>query len=188
MRPSSVRITLLCLWLSVLQITLIRNSSKCCSSYCNEMPFILCENGSCLCQKWLPLTMFLFFSGADPTRITQRPVDMEIIVGESIVLPCQVASDPVLDVSFSWAFNGQLIAKGDSHFELVGGVSDHIHTSWECVNGRLAPLPILLHFIPAIRLKWQLVVWHHGIIWRSLLWLLFWCDRTCSSKNLLRDK
>ena len=49
---------------------------------------------------------------------------MEIIVGESIVLPCQVASDPVLDVSFSWAFNGQLIAKGDGHFELVGGVSD----------------------------------------------------------------
>ncbi|TNN87708.1 Contactin-3 [Liparis tanakae] len=46
---------------------------------------------------------------------------MEIIVGESIVLPCQVASDPVLDVSFSWAFNGQLIAKGDGHFELVGG-------------------------------------------------------------------
>uniref|UniRef100_A0A674NNF8 Contactin-3-like n=1 Tax=Takifugu rubripes TaxID=31033 RepID=A0A674NNF8_TAKRU len=45
----------------------------------------------------------------DPTRITQGPVDMEIIVGESIVLPCQVASDPVLDVSFSWAFNGQLI-------------------------------------------------------------------------------
>uniref|UniRef100_A0A672Z5K6 Contactin-3-like n=1 Tax=Sphaeramia orbicularis TaxID=375764 RepID=A0A672Z5K6_9TELE len=60
----------------------------------------------------------------DPTRITQGPVDMEIIVGESIVLPCQVASDPVLDVSFSWAFNGQLIAKDDGHFELVGGVSD----------------------------------------------------------------
>lgn len=51
-------------------------------------------------------------------------MDMEIIVGESIVLPCQVASDPVLDVSFSWAFNGQLIANGDGHFELVGGVSD----------------------------------------------------------------
>uniref|UniRef100_A0A7N8XSR5 Contactin 3a, tandem duplicate 2 n=1 Tax=Mastacembelus armatus TaxID=205130 RepID=A0A7N8XSR5_9TELE len=57
----------------------------------------------------------------DPTRIIQGPVDMEIIVGESIVLPCQVASDPVLDVSFSWAFNGHLIAKGDGHFELVGG-------------------------------------------------------------------
>uniref|UniRef100_A0A3Q4MEH3 Contactin-3-like n=1 Tax=Neolamprologus brichardi TaxID=32507 RepID=A0A3Q4MEH3_NEOBR len=53
----------------------------------------------------------------DPTRIIQGPVDTEIIVGESIVLPCQVTSDPVLDVSFSWAFNGQLIAKGDSHFE-----------------------------------------------------------------------
>lgn len=66
----------------------------------------------------------MFLYGADPTRIIQGPVDMEIIVGESIVLPCQVASDPVLDVSFSWAFNGQLIAKGDGHFELVGGVSD----------------------------------------------------------------
>uniref|UniRef100_A0A3B4FIE8 Contactin-3-like n=1 Tax=Pundamilia nyererei TaxID=303518 RepID=A0A3B4FIE8_9CICH len=57
----------------------------------------------------------------DPTRIIQGPVDTEIIVGESIVLPCQVTSDPVLDVSFSWAFNGQLIAKGDGHFEFVGG-------------------------------------------------------------------
>uniref|UniRef100_A0A3Q3KPC0 Contactin 3a, tandem duplicate 2 n=1 Tax=Monopterus albus TaxID=43700 RepID=A0A3Q3KPC0_MONAL len=56
----------------------------------------------------------------DPTRIIQGPVDMEIIVGESIVLPCQVGSDPVLDVSFSWAFNGQLIAKGDGHFETAG--------------------------------------------------------------------
>ncbi|XP_061759853.1 contactin-3 [Nerophis ophidion] len=57
----------------------------------------------------------------DPTRFSQSPADMEIIVGESIVLPCQVASDPVLDVSFSWAFNGQLIANDDGHFELVGG-------------------------------------------------------------------
>lgn len=105
-----------------------------------------------------------FFSGADPTKITQGPVDMEIIVGESIVLPCQVASDPVLDVSFSWAFNGQLITKGDSHFELVGGVSDRSHTSWGRAKWQLAPLPILLHFIPSIRLKRQLVVWHHGII------------------------
>lgn len=65
-----------------------------------------------------------YFSWVDPTRIIQGPVDTEIIVGESIVLPCQVTSDPVLDVSFSWAFNGQLIAKGDGHFEFVGGVSD----------------------------------------------------------------
>lgn len=93
--------------------------------------------------------VFFFFSGADPTGITQGPVDMEIIVGESIVLPCQVTSDPVLDISFSWAFNGQLIAKGDGHFELVGGVSGR--TSSERVNGQLAPLPISLHFIPAVR-------------------------------------
>uniref|UniRef100_A0A8C6Q6E4 Contactin 3 n=1 Tax=Nothobranchius furzeri TaxID=105023 RepID=A0A8C6Q6E4_NOTFU len=59
-----------------------------------------------------------FFLVTDPTRIIQGPVDMEIIVGESIVLPCQVSSDPVLDVSFSWAFNGHLITNGDGHFEL----------------------------------------------------------------------
>uniref|UniRef100_A0AAR2KZL8 Contactin 3a, tandem duplicate 2 n=1 Tax=Pygocentrus nattereri TaxID=42514 RepID=A0AAR2KZL8_PYGNA len=57
----------------------------------------------------------------DPTRITQGPVDMEIIVGESIVLPCQIACDPALDVSFSWAFNGQLLSKLDPHYEHVGG-------------------------------------------------------------------
>lgn len=110
---------------------------------------VLSEIGSFPGQKSVPLTMF-FFSAADPTRITQGPVDMEIIVGESIVLPCQVASDPVLDVSFSWAFNGQLISKGDGHFELVGGVSDRSHISSERANGQLAPLPILLHFISAI--------------------------------------
>lgn len=54
---------------------------------------------------------------------------MEIIVGESVVLPCQVVSDPVLDVSFSWAFNGQLITNGDGHFELVGVVSDPLSKS-----------------------------------------------------------
>ncbi|XP_030623672.1 contactin-3 [Chanos chanos] len=57
----------------------------------------------------------------DPTRIAQGPVDMEIIVGESIVLPCQVACDPALDVSFSWAFNGQPLNRQDRHYEHVGG-------------------------------------------------------------------
>ncbi|KAK0137113.1 Contactin-3 [Merluccius polli] len=61
----------------------------------------------------------------EPTRITLRPTNMEIIVGESIVLPCQMACDPALDVSFSWAFNGQLIdfQRDGEHFERVGGVS-----------------------------------------------------------------
>ncbi|KAK2914635.1 hypothetical protein Q8A73_005229 [Channa argus] len=59
----------------------------------------------------------------EPTRITMRPTNMEIIVGESIVLPCQIACDPALDVSFSWAFNGQLIdfQRDSEHFERVGG-------------------------------------------------------------------
>ncbi|XP_054639724.1 contactin-3 isoform X1 [Dunckerocampus dactyliophorus] len=59
----------------------------------------------------------------EPTRITVRPTNMEIIVGESIVLPCQIACDPALDVSFSWAFNGQLIdfRQDSDHFERVGG-------------------------------------------------------------------
>uniref|UniRef100_A0A674PM27 Contactin 3b n=1 Tax=Takifugu rubripes TaxID=31033 RepID=A0A674PM27_TAKRU len=61
----------------------------------------------------------------EPTRITMRPTNTEIIVGESAVLPCQIASDPALDVSFSWAFNGQLIdfQRDGNHFERVGGVS-----------------------------------------------------------------
>ncbi|KAK5617550.1 hypothetical protein CRENBAI_004157, partial [Crenichthys baileyi] len=59
----------------------------------------------------------------EPTRITMRPTNMEIIVGESIVLPCQIACDPALDVSFSWAINGQLIdfQQDRDHFERVGG-------------------------------------------------------------------
>ncbi|MBN3314489.1 CNTN3 protein, partial [Atractosteus spatula] len=59
----------------------------------------------------------------DPTRIIQGPTNMEIIVGESIVIPCQISYDPALDVSFSWSFNGQLIDfdKDGDHFEKVGG-------------------------------------------------------------------
>uniref|UniRef100_A0A8C8E0K5 Contactin 3b n=1 Tax=Oryzias sinensis TaxID=183150 RepID=A0A8C8E0K5_9TELE len=59
----------------------------------------------------------------EPTRLTVRPTNMEIIVGESIVLPCQIASDPALDVTFSWAFNGQLIdfRRDGDHYERVGG-------------------------------------------------------------------
>ncbi|XP_043933946.1 contactin-4 isoform X2 [Protopterus annectens] len=61
----------------------------------------------------------------DATRIIIPPANMEAIVGESIVLPCQVSHDPSLGVAFSWYFNGQLInfdADRD-HFEKVGGDS-----------------------------------------------------------------
>lgn len=123
-----------------------------CSSRFISQWNVLCEIGSRLVRNDSLSHCFFFYSGADPTRITQGPVDMEIIVGESIVLPCQVASDPVLDVSFSWAFNGQLIAEGDGHFELVGGVSDPAFILLQNVRMGIWHLfPILLHFIPAIR-------------------------------------
>ena len=105
---------------------------------------MFCERLEAVMSEMIPShSVFCFFPGADPTRIIQGPVDMEIIVGESIVLPCQVASDPVLDVSFSWAFNGQLIAKGEGHFELVGGVSDPLPHFRSCewavgISSRLA--------------------------------------------------
>lgn len=90
----------------------------------------------------------------EPTRITMRPTNMEIIVGESIVLPCQIACDPALDVSFSWAFNGQLIdfQRDSDHFERVGGVSHlkhyTLHSGYSRINWDIlcdvqgyAPLP-----------------------------------------------
>uniref|UniRef100_A0AAY4E8W2 Contactin 3b n=1 Tax=Denticeps clupeoides TaxID=299321 RepID=A0AAY4E8W2_9TELE len=87
-----------------------------------------------------------------PTRITQGPGNMEIIVGESIVLPCQIACDPALDVSFSWSFNGQLIDfdRDRDHFERVGGVSHVIFSS--------------LKLIWVIRLMLQLLrsLWRQG--------------------------
>ncbi|XP_078399857.1 contactin-4-like isoform X2 [Cetorhinus maximus] len=61
----------------------------------------------------------------DPTRITIPPSDMDVTVGESTILPCQVSHDPSLSVEFSWSFNGQLIdfRRDRDHFEKVGGGS-----------------------------------------------------------------
>ncbi|XP_069793097.1 contactin-4-like isoform X3 [Narcine bancroftii] len=59
----------------------------------------------------------------DPTRITIPPSDMDVTVGESTILPCQVSHDPSLNAEFSWSFNGQLIdfRRDRDHFEKVGG-------------------------------------------------------------------
>ncbi|KAF7250092.1 Contactin-6 [Varanus komodoensis] len=50
---------------------------------------------------------------------------MDVTVGESIVLPCQVYKDPSIEVVFSWSFNGDIIdfKRRMSHFERVGGES-----------------------------------------------------------------
>nr|XP_033781751.1 contactin-4-like [Geotrypetes seraphini] len=59
----------------------------------------------------------------DPTVIIVPPSSMDVTVGESIVLPCQISHDQSLDISFSWLFNGQLIdfEKDSDHYERVGG-------------------------------------------------------------------
>ncbi|XP_059426589.1 contactin-4 isoform X3 [Carassius carassius] len=59
----------------------------------------------------------------EPTIITTAPNTLDVTVGESIILPCQVSYDPSLELKFTWFFNEQLI-HFDSHggyFEKVGG-------------------------------------------------------------------
>nr|XP_044989548.1 contactin-4 isoform X3 [Jaculus jaculus] len=59
----------------------------------------------------------------DPTKVLVPPSSMDVTVGESIVLPCQVTHDHSLDIVFTWLFNGHLIDfdKDGDHFERVGG-------------------------------------------------------------------
>ncbi|XP_068940175.1 contactin-6 [Petaurus breviceps papuanus] len=59
------------------------------------------------------------------TIITVPPSQMDVTVGESIVLPCQVFHDPSVDVVFTWSFNGHVIdfQRGVPHFKRIGGES-----------------------------------------------------------------
>lgn len=61
----------------------------------------------------------------EATVITSPAGHLDVTVGESIVLPCQVSHDPTLDLKFTWFFNEQLIHFGSlgAYFEKVGGVS-----------------------------------------------------------------
>ncbi|XP_037540850.1 contactin-4 [Nematolebias whitei] len=61
----------------------------------------------------------------EATVITSPAGHLDVTVGESIVLPCQVSHDPTLDLKFTWFFNEQLIHFGShgSFFEKVGGRS-----------------------------------------------------------------
>lgn len=67
---------------------------------------------------------------SEPTIITTQPSTLDVTVGESVVLPCQVSHDPSLELKFTWFFNEQLIHFGNhgGFFEKVGGVSAGIHT------------------------------------------------------------
>ncbi|XP_029010939.1 contactin-4 isoform X2 [Betta splendens] len=59
----------------------------------------------------------------EPTVITSPAGHLDVTVGESIVLPCQVSHDPTLELKFTWFFNEQLIHFGShgAYFEKVGG-------------------------------------------------------------------
>ncbi|KAK5934569.1 hypothetical protein CgunFtcFv8_014959 [Champsocephalus gunnari] len=59
----------------------------------------------------------------EATVITTLPTTLDITVGESVVLPCQVSHDPSLELKFTWFFNEQLIYFGnhEGFFEKVGG-------------------------------------------------------------------
>uniref|UniRef100_A0A7N6AWG5 Contactin 3a, tandem duplicate 1 n=1 Tax=Anabas testudineus TaxID=64144 RepID=A0A7N6AWG5_ANATE len=61
----------------------------------------------------------------EPTVITSPAGHLDVTVGESIVLPCQVSHDPTLELKFTWFFNEQLIHFGSHgvYFEKVGGRS-----------------------------------------------------------------
>ncbi|KAF3696754.1 Contactin-4 Brain-derived immunoglobulin superfamily protein 2 [Channa argus] len=61
----------------------------------------------------------------EPTIITSPAGHLDVTVGESIVLPCQVSHDPTLELKFTWFFNEQLIHFGShgAYFEKVGGRS-----------------------------------------------------------------
>ncbi|KAM9680323.1 contactin-4 isoform 4-T4 [Dama dama] len=61
----------------------------------------------------------------DPTKVMVPPSSMDVTVGESIVLPCQVTHDHSLNIIFTWSFNGRLIDfdRDGDHFERVGGDS-----------------------------------------------------------------
>ncbi|XDV35441.1 hypothetical protein PO909_005388 [Leuciscus waleckii] len=61
----------------------------------------------------------------EPTIITTAPNTLDVTVGESIILPCQVSYDSSLELKFTWFFNEQLIHFGShgGYFEKVGGHS-----------------------------------------------------------------
>ncbi|XP_063071338.1 contactin-4 [Engraulis encrasicolus] len=61
----------------------------------------------------------------EATVITTQPGTLDVTVGESIVLACQVTHDPSLEPRFTWFFNEQVINFGShgGYFEKVGGHS-----------------------------------------------------------------
>uniref|UniRef100_A0A3P9LQE2 Contactin 4 n=1 Tax=Oryzias latipes TaxID=8090 RepID=A0A3P9LQE2_ORYLA len=58
----------------------------------------------------------------EPTKIIAPPLSSDASVGQSLVLPCEVASDSTLSPVFKWFFNGKAIDfSRQDHFEMIGG-------------------------------------------------------------------
>ncbi|XP_023660803.1 contactin-4 isoform X1 [Paramormyrops kingsleyae] len=59
----------------------------------------------------------------EPTVILTPPANLDVTVGESVVLPCQVSHDATLDLKFSWFFGQQPLhfSSHGGYFEKVGG-------------------------------------------------------------------
>lgn len=57
----------------------------------------------------------------DATKIIVAPSDVEILVGESMVLPCTASYDPMLDLTFVWTVDSMLIDFDlqRKHYELL---------------------------------------------------------------------
>ncbi|XP_075952499.1 contactin-4 [Anarhichas minor] len=92
------------------------------SSDCRSKAYLNAAAGS-LPEAPLESELKEFLINFQPTAITTLPSTLDITVGESVVLPCQVSHDPTLELKFTWFFNEQLIHFG-SHggfFEKVGG-------------------------------------------------------------------
>uniref|UniRef100_A0A4W4F1R6 Contactin 3a, tandem duplicate 1 n=1 Tax=Electrophorus electricus TaxID=8005 RepID=A0A4W4F1R6_ELEEL len=114
----------------------------------------------------------------EPTIITTKAAQLDVTIGESVVLPCQVSRDPSLDVRFTWFFNEQRIHFGSygGYFEKVGGLmfakitETTAFVSWN--PGTDNHSPISTYAIQArtpFSLGWQAVKTVPGILGRSQL-------------------
>uniref|UniRef100_A0A8C2JDN2 Contactin-3 n=1 Tax=Cyprinus carpio TaxID=7962 RepID=A0A8C2JDN2_CYPCA len=76
-------------------------------------PISLCLPRTCLLKCFINVlaTDHLILI-SEPTIITSKATQLDVTVGESVVIPCQVSRDPTLDVRFTWFFNEQLINFG----------------------------------------------------------------------------
>lgn len=101
-----------------------------CAEACTSVQLSYTHHLICLgvvLRKVKTLTLYLKLCSfpIDPTRITVAPSNMDVSVGESVVLPCQAQHDPLSDITFTWYFNGVPtdLQRDGAHFEKVGGVS-----------------------------------------------------------------